>query len=206
MSKKEVPHIVIKRLPQYLRMLERLAREGIETISSANLATQMDFSAAQIRKDLSHFGGFGKQGRGYKVDALCEQLRHILNVDQSWDVAIIGANCVGEAMARDQNLPERGFRIKMIFDDDDDNIGREIADLTVQDAAEMVKMIRAEDIQIAILAVLAEEAQQVADQLVEAGIRVILNCAPIRLTTPEAIRVEGIDAAARMQEMSYYLD
>jgi redox-sensing transcriptional repressor len=109
-------------------------------------------------------------------------------------------------MARDQNLPERGFRIKMIFDDDDDNIGREIADLTVQDAAEMVKMIRAEDIQIAILAVLAEEAQQIADQLVEAGIRAILNCAPIRLTTPEAIRIEGIDAAARMQEMSYYLD
>ena len=206
MRKKEVPHIVIKRLPFYLRMLERLAQEGVETISSANLATQMDFSAAQIRKDLSHFGGFGKQGRGYKVDVLCEQLGQILNVDQTWDVAIIGANYVGEAMARDQNLPERGFRIKMIFDSDEENIGRKIADLTVQDAAEMVKMIQAEDIQIAILIVAAEEAQQIADQLVEAGIKAILNYAPIHLTTPEAIRIEGIDAAARMQEMSYYLD
>jgi len=206
MSKKDVPHIIIKRLPLYLRMLERLAQEGVETISSANLAREMDFSAAQIRKDLSHFGGFGKQGRGYKVDALCEQLRQILNVDRTWNVAIIGANCLGEAMACDQNLLQRGFKIKLIFDDDEDNIGRQIGDLTVEDAAEMVEMIRAEDIQIAILAVPAEEAQHVADRLVEAGIKAILNYAPTRLKTPEEIRVECIDAAARMQEMSYYLD
>lgn len=205
MPKKEVPHIVIKRLPLYLRMLEHLTREGVETISSAKLASRMDFSAAQIRKDLSHFGGFGKQGRGYKVNALCEQLSEILNVDQAWDVAIIGANCIGEAMARDQNLSQRGFKIKMIFDDDESKVGQNIAGLTVQDAADMVRLIRAEDIQMAILAVPAERAQQVADRLVEAGIKAILNYAPIRLTTPEEIRVACIDPATRLQEMSYYL-
>ncbi len=205
MRKKEVPHIVIKRLPLYLRMLERLAREGVETISSAKLASRLNFSAAQIRKDLSHFGGFGKQGRGYKVASLCKQLRDILNVDRAWDVAVIGANHVGEAMSCDRNLSERGFNVKMIFDDDESKIGKQIADLTVKDAADMARLIRAEDIQMAILAAPAENAQQIADRLVEAGIKAILNYAPVRLTTPEEIRVECIDPATRMQEMSYYL-
>ena len=206
MSKKQVPHIIIKRLPLYLRMLERLAREGVETISSAKLAEKMDFSAAQIRKDLSQFGEFGKQGRGYQVAPLCEQLRQILNVDRTWDVVIIGANCVGEAMARDQNLHKRGFNVKMIFDYAEDKIGQNIDGYIVQDAAGMDAVIQAEQIQIAILAVPAENAQEIVDQVVKAGIKAILNYAPICLTTPEGIRLECIDAAARLQEMSYYLD
>ncbi len=201
-----IPDIVIGRLPIYLRALSRLAQEGKEVTSSHELGQRLGISSAQIRKDLSHFGGFGKQGTGYQISYLVEQLKHVLKVDREWDVVLVGAGDLGRAVAHYKGFSDRGFRIVAVFDSAPDKAGKRIDGLVILPIADMRQMITERGIKIAMIAVPAEHAQQVADQLVEAGVRAILNYAPINLNVPEKVYVQYIDPVAHMQRMTYYLD
>lgn len=202
----EIPDIVIGRLPLYLRALRRLAEEANQTTtSSQELGERLGISSAQIRKDLSHFGEFGKQGTGYHVNYLIEQLRHILNLDHEWPVALVGAGFLGHALANYGGFHTRGFTIAWIFDNDPAKVGKRMADLTVQPVDELEETIRREGAKVAILAVPADAAQEITDRLVDAGIRSILTYAPINLSVPEDVHVQYSDPVVQLQRMTFYL-
>ncbi len=205
MVKHDIPGIVIGRLPIYLRAIHRMAQEGQRVTSSKELGERLGVSAAQIRKDLSQFGEFGKQGTGYNIKYLSGQLRRILNLDVVWGMAIVGAGDVGSALAHYQGFRDRGFEATMIFDNDPNKVGKKMGALVVQDLKDMGKSIQQADIKVAMVATPADYAQEVTDQLVEAGIKAILNYAPIQITVPANVRVEYIDPATHLQKMSYYL-
>jgi len=199
------PDIVVGRLPLYLRALHHMAQEGRKVTSSQELGERLGISAAQIRKDLSQFGEFGKQGTGYDIEFLVDQLRQILKVNQVWDVAVVGAGDIGSALARYQGFADRGFRVVMIFDSDPEKVGTQVGTFVVQNSSEMSDTITAAGIRVAMLAVPATQAQAVTDELVKAGVRAILNYAPINLTVPEGVRVQYTDPVTHLQRMTYYL-
>ena len=201
----KVPDIVIARLPIYLRALTFLLNEGQEITSSLELGRKLGMSSAQIRKDLSHFGEFGKQGTGYHVEYLRDQLRRILQLDREWEVALIGAGDLGNALAHYGGLYQRGFRITAIFDSDPARIGQKLGDCVVLDSAQMVESLKTRGYQIALIAVPAAAAQDVADACVEAGVKAILNYAPITLGVPPDVHVQYNDPVAHLQHMTYYL-
>lgn len=204
MSSSQIPDIVVSRLPVYLRALTRMAQEGQQITSSHELGRRLGISSAQIRKDLSHFGEFGKQGTGYQIGYLVDQLRRILKVDQEWTVALIGAGDLGAALARYNGLVDRGFRIALIFDNDPAKIGKNLSGYIVHDAAQMHVLIPQHNIVLAMVAVPAEHAQSVADELVKTGIKGILNYAPITLSVPEGVQVQHIDPVVHLQRMTFY--
>jgi redox-sensing transcriptional repressor len=199
------PDIVVGRLPLYLRALHHMLQEGRKVTSSQELGERLGISAAQIRKDLSQFGEFGKQGTGYDLEFLVDQLRQILKVDRVWDVAVVGAGDIGSALARYQGFADRGFRVAMIFDSDAEKVGIQIGNFAVQNSADMIDTIRAAGIRVAMVAVPAIQAQAVTDELVKAGVCAILNYAPINLTVPEGVRVQYTDPVTHLQRMTYYL-
>jgi redox-sensing transcriptional repressor len=205
MSEKEIPDIIIGRLPRYLRALQWIAQEGQQTTSSQELGKKLGISAAQIRKDLSQFGEFGKQGTGYSVAFLVSQLQQILKIDRVWDMVLVGAGDLGHAIARYQGFADCGFRIVMVFDSDPRKIGSMVGDFVIQDTAGLVQAVRAAGITIAMLTVPADAAQMVVDQLVEAGVRAILNYAPAILKVSEWVHVQYIDPVIHLQRMTYYL-
>ena len=202
----EIPDIVIGRLPVYLRELDRMEREpGKLTTSSHELAERLGISSAQIRKDLSHFGEFGKQGTGYHIHYLIDRLTEILRLTHEWPVALIGAGFLGHALASYRGFQRRGFVISGVFDNDPAKVGETIGDLTVRDMSELEAALRAEDIRIAILAVPADAAQTTAERLVAAGVRAILSYAPASLTVPSGVHVSYSDPVVQLQQMTYYL-
>ncbi len=205
MNAYKIPDIIIGRLPVYLRALQRMADQGIQTTSSQELGERVGISAAQIRKDISQFGEFGKQGTGYHIPFLLDKLRAILKVDRVWDVALVGAGDIGHALARYQGFVNRGFRIAMVFDNDPAKIGQKAGEFTVEDSAGMVERIRAADVKIAMLTVPAAAAQETADLVTQAGVKAILNYAPINLNVPPDVRVQYIDPSTHLQRMTYYL-
>lgn len=204
-KKSEIPDIVIGRLPVYLRTLRMLASEGREVTSSKELGARLGISSAQIRKDLSHFGEFGKQGTGYNIPYLCKQLEKILKVDRIWPVVLVGAGSLGNAIANYGGFESRGFRIVAVFDNDKSKVGQAIGQLKVEDFATVKKRVREIGAKIGVIAVPAKVAQEVADTLIEAGIVSILCYAPITLTVPAHVRVEYIDPVIHFQHMTYYL-
>jgi redox-sensing transcriptional repressor len=204
-DKPMVPDIVVGRLPIYLRALTFLMNAGQEITSSKELGDKLGMSSAQIRKDLSHFGEFGKQGTGYNVAYLHDQLRRILKIDREWELALIGAGDLGNALARYGGLYQRGFRITAIFDSDPDKIGQKLGECVVQDSAQMVENLKARGYRIAVIAVPAAAAQDVTDSCVEAGVTAILNYAPITLSVPPDVHVEYNDPVVHLQHMTYYL-
>lgn len=165
----------------------------------------MGISAAQIRKDLSHFGEFGKQGTGYSVSFLIKSIKDILNINQVWDIAVVGAGDLGHAISRYQGFKNRGFRIAVVFDVDPQKIGQKIGDLIIEDFGNLFSVIQSKGIKIAMLTVPAQNAQSVANELVKTGITAILNYAPTVLSVPADIRVEYIDPINQLQHMTYYL-
>jgi redox-sensing transcriptional repressor len=169
------------------------------------LGKRLGISSAQIRKDLSHFGGFGKQGTGYKIAFLSEQLRQVLKVDREWKVALVGAGDLGTAVARYRGFADRGFHIAYVFDASPDKIGKQIDEFVIHAMDDLQRMVTDEKIKMAMIAVPAETAQTVADQLVAAGVRAILNYAPINLNVPDDVHVQYIDPVVHMQRMTYYL-
>jgi redox-sensing transcriptional repressor len=206
MDTKFVPNIVVGRLPLYLRTLQLMSQEGRRVTSSQELGERLGISAAQIRKDLSQFGEFGKQGTGYNIDYLTEQLRQILHVNMVWDVAVVGIGDVGHAFARYQGFTNRGFRIALLFDNDPQKIGTKVGDFTINNISELVPMIRSAGVQVAMLSVPMDQAQSVTNLLVEAGIRSILNYAPINIVVPNHVHVQYIDPVLHLQRMTYYLE
>ncbi len=206
MNSKSIPDIVVGRLPRYLQALEHMLKEGIKTTSSQELGERIGISAAQIRKDLSQFGEFGKQGTGYAIPYLVTQLQSILHVNQVWDLALVGVGDLGNALVRYQGFSNRGFQIVLAFDNDPAKIGRRIGDLEILDAAEMASKVRHKNIKIAMLTTPASEAQKSAEELVKGGVRAILNYAPISLNVPAGIHVENLDPIIALQHMTYYLD
>jgi redox-sensing transcriptional repressor len=201
----EIPDIVIGRLPVYLRTLKQLVSQGHEVTSSQELGELLGISSAQIRKDLSHFGEFGKQGTGYNTLFLCSQLEEILQVDCIWPVVLVGAGYLGHALASYNGFENRGFRIVGVFDSDTQKVGEAIGNLAVQSVDDIGQVVNEYNCQIAIIAVPAHGAQQVGDRLVEAGIKSILCYAPTTLNLPKEIRVEYIDPVIHFQHMTFYL-
>ncbi len=202
----EIPDIVIGRLPVYLRALNRLAQEGHQVTSSHELGQRLGISSAQIRKDLSHFGGFGKQGTGYQIAYLEEKLRQVLNVNREWRLVLIGAGDLGSALAHYRGFHYRGFSIAHVFDNAEAKIGKQVGDFIVKPMSELADTVRGENIKLAMIAVPAEHAQKVAETLIDAGVRAILNYAPINLNVPAGVYVQYIDPVLHMQRMTYYLE
>jgi len=205
-NKKEVPDIIVSRLPVYLRALQHMQNQGKQTTSSQELGERLNISAAQIRKDLSQFGEFGKQGTGYNIPFLINKLREILKLERVQDLAIIGMGDMGHALARYQGFKDRGFRVAMVFDNDPQKIGTQAGLFTILGTSEMVEEIRRAGIQIAMLCVPASSAQETADKLIEAGVKAILNYAPINLNVPQGVRIQYLDPSIGLQRMAYYLD
>jgi redox-sensing transcriptional repressor len=205
MADKVIPDIVVGRLPIYLRALQRMLAENRHVTSSQELGERLGISAAQIRKDLSQFGEFGKQGTGYSIDYLADQIRQILKVDRVWDIAVVGAGDIGSAVARYQGFANRGLQVAMIFDNAPGKIGSQIGAFTVQDIAKLESEIKQAGIRVAMIATPSEKAQEVADQLISAGVLAILNYAPINLSVPENVHVQYIDPVIHLQRMTYYL-
>jgi redox-sensing transcriptional repressor len=202
---KPIPDIVVGRLPIYLRALTFLAAEGTQVTSSHDLGKRLGISAAQIRKDLSFFGEFGKQGTGYNVGYLQEQISRILKVDQEWPVALIGVGDLGRALARYGGFAHRGFRVVALFDNDPAKIGQTIGDLEIMSIDRLAEVVRERGIRVAMLTVPAQAAQRIADVCAAAGIKAILNYAPITLKVPEGALVQHTDPVTHLQRMTYYL-
>jgi len=205
MNADKIPDVIIARLPLYLRALQHMSENGLKSTSSQELGEKLGISAAQIRKDISQFGEFGKQGTGYAIPYLLDKLREILKVDRLWDVIIVGSGDMGHALARYQGFTDRGFNVVMIFDNDKDKVGEKIGDLTVKDSADLVEKVKTAGIKIAMLTIPASVAQDITDKLVEAGVKAILNYAPISLSVPNDVKVQYIDPATHLQRMTYYL-
>lgn len=205
MNARKIPDIIIGRLPVYLRALQRMADMGLKTTSSQELGEHVGISAAQIRKDISQFGEFGKQGTGYSIEYLLNKLREILKVEHIWDVIVVGAGDMGHAVANYQGFMNRGFNVVAIFDNDKSKVGQTIGSFTVEDTEVMNDRIKDLGVKIAMLTVPAPAAQIVADQLVQAGVRAILNYAPISLNVPGNVKVQYIDPSIHLQRMTYYL-
>ena len=205
MNTEKIPDIIIGRLPIYLRALQRLADKGIHNTSSQELGEMIGISAAQIRKDISQFGEFGKQGTGYSVPFLIERLQGILKVNRVWDVIIVGMGDIGHALARYNGFVNRGYQVTMLFDNDPNKIGQKVNSLEIYNIDVMVEKVKQNKIKIAMLTVPAGAAQAIAEQLVKAGVKAILNYAPIHLNVPADVHVQHIDPATHLQRMTYYL-
>ena len=206
MKHQEIPDIIVARLPRYLRALSVL-REKAETTNSKELGAFLGYSAAQIRKDLSQFGEFGKQGTGYNIDFLTEQINSILNIDREWEMVLVGCGNIGHAILNYSGFMASGFKVIAAVDSDTDLIGKKINDqITIQSIDEIEKIIRENRISIAMLTVPANAAQEIAEKLVKFGIKGILTYAPVILSLPANIRVEYIDPVLSLQHITYYLD
>jgi redox-sensing transcriptional repressor len=206
MATSDVPDIVIGRLPIYLRALTLLHQEGHEFTSSQELGRRLGIGSAQIRKDLSFFGEFGKQGTGYEIKYLQDQISKILHVDRDWPVALIGFGDLGQALANYAGFASKRFHIKAIFDNDLQKLGQSTSDdIEVQHIDNLGPVIARLNIKIAVIATPSAVAQEVADKLVACGVHAILNYAPITLAVPENVQVQYIDPVVHLQRMTYYL-
>ena len=204
-STNEVPEVVVERLPQYLRALAHLEGSGLDVISSQQLGELLQVTPAQIRKDLSYFGRFGKQGRGYSISHLLERLRNILALDKTWNVAVIGVGRLGRSIISYPGFQPEGFRVVCAFDTDPAVVGQETGGLTVHNFIGFKEIAARENVKIAIVAVPASVTQEVIDDLVAAGVKAILNYAPKSAITPPDVRIRNVDPVVSLQSMTYYL-
>lgn len=201
----EIPPVVIDRLPLYARALAALESSGREVVSSQELGHQLNVTPAQIRKDLSYFGRFGKQGRGYNVRKLLDELRRILGLNRQWRMALVGIGRLGRAILGYEGFGPQGFRIVEAFDSDTSMIGKEMGGLTVNNTDDLEKVLAASPVDIGVVAVPAEMAQDVIDRLVKCGVNAILNYAPIAAHVPRGVQIKRIDPVLSLQGMTYYL-
>jgi len=201
----DIPEIVIIRLPLYVRTLNELKLLNQTTVSSQHLGNLLQTTPAQIRKDFSHFGKFGKQGRGYNIDYLLDELRKILNLNQKWNTCVVGIGNLGQAVINYQGFKNEGYLIKAAFD-----ISLPLRidnkDIVIKTISDMKNTIKELNIKIAIVTVPAPDAQGVIDRLVESGIKAILNYTPMKPVLPKNIVCRNIDPVLSLQSMSYYLD
>lgn len=198
-----VPKAVVSRLSLYLRELQHLVRDGFETTSSTQLGKMLGFSDAQVRKDLGYFGQFGYPGIGYRCNELIPEIKRILGTDRSWPVAMIGIGNLGRALLRYKGFEHQGFQIAAAFDVDPKKIGQPVEGIPVYSLDRLAAVVRAEGIQLAIIAVPAASAQTVAGELVTAGIDGILNFAPATLSLPAGVTSVGVDLAIELEQLSF---
>jgi redox-sensing transcriptional repressor len=202
---KRIAESTVRRLSAYLRFLEEFEAQGHQTISSGELAAQGGTTSAQVRKDLSFFGSFGKRGLGYSVSALSASLRDILGLGRQWNVIIVGAGKIGAALAQYKGFRERGFRVIGVYDADPARVGRTLDGVVVRDQKELETDIARLKPHIALLAVPAEAAQGLVDRVVRSGIRAILNFAPTPLTVPDKVTLRSVNMALELEILSYAL-
>lgn len=203
-------HIVISkatidRLPLYFRTLRHIQEEGIEIVSSEELGRRIDVTPEQIRKDLASFGEFGKKGVGYYVRELIRNIGEILGLHRNWNMAIVGVGHMGWALANYKNFLSLGFNLSAIFDVDLSKVGLTIGGVEVQHFEHMEKAVRERNVHIGIITVPADQAQKVADQLIDAGVKGIWNFAPIKLNVPSHIRIISEDLSVGLSSLSYFL-
>ena len=201
----EIPDVVIDRLPLYYRLLSRLDAEGRTVVSSQELGEELGVTPAQIRKDLSYFGRFGKQGRGYSVSRLLEELKAILGLDRRWKVVVVGVGRLGRAIASYPGFEGQGFDIIAMYDASTALVGTEIEGQRVRDVATLETELKKTAVDIGIVAVPGEFAQDVVDTLVDAGVHAILNYTPNRIQTPPGVEVRHINPVLFLQSMTYHL-
>ena len=201
----EIPAVVIDRLPVYARALTDLESHGRDVVSSQELGEVLGVTPAQIRKDLSYFGRFGKQGRGYNVQRLAQELRQILGLDRQWSMILIGVGHLGQAVLNYDGFHPQGFIIIDAFDSDPALVGREIAGVPVHHTDTLKEYLAQRQVDIGIVAVPPEGAAAIINTLVQGGIRAILNYAPTSVTVPDAVEVKNIDPVLALQSMTFYL-
>ena len=200
-----VPEVVVNRLPQYVRVLKTLLDQGTEVVSSQHLGKVLQMTPAQIRKDLSYFGRFGKQGRGYSVNYLFVELRRILGLDLEWNLAVVGVGRLGRAIISYPGFAPEGFRVVAAFDADPDMVDQQMGGITVRPLSDLSETIEREDIRMAIVAVPAARTQEVVDLLVRCGIKALLNYAPTSPPVPDDVTLRSIAPVLALQSMTYYL-
>jgi redox-sensing transcriptional repressor len=201
----EIPDVVIDRLPVYARALAALDRNGREVVSSQELGATLGVTPAQIRKDLSYFGRFGKQGRGYNVKRLLEELHQILGIDREWTMVLVGVGQLGRAILQYGGFAPQGFRILAAFDAHPEVIGDRIEGLVIQPVDQLGPTLDGMHVDIGIVATPAANAQSVIDALVQCGVKAILNYAPIAAQIPPGIHIKDIDPVLALQSMTFYL-
>lgn len=200
-----IPEVVILRLPLYLRALNLCSDEGLEIVSSRELGVKLQLTPAQIRKDLSYFGKFGKQGKGYNVKRLAGELRRILKLDREWAMALVGVGRLGRAILNYGHFSTEGFSIIAAFDTDPAQVGKKVSGLTVQNISELRPTLADRGISIGIVAVPPGEAQNMINLLVACGIQAVLNYAPIVARVPKGVRLRDIDPVTALRSVTYYL-
>ncbi len=201
----KIPEMTIRRLSVYTRCLLQLEEDGVKTVSSQELADRFNLNSAQVRKDLAYFGEFGVRGIGYYVSGLKAELQRILGLDREWPVALIGFGNLGSALFHYRGFARQGFRIAAIFDEDPTKVAPEVESTPIFASRDLGREVKARGIQIAIVAVPSEAAQAVADQLVAAGIKAILNFAPARIKVPRDVRLKHVDLSIELETLSFYL-
>lgn len=201
----KVAEPTVRRLSLYLRFLEEFEKQGLGTVSSAALAERGGTTSAQVRKDLSFFGSFGKRGQGYSVPELAAKLRDILGLRRSYRVTVVGAGKMGSALVQYRGFAQRGFHIVSVYDSDPGKVGTRWNDLTVRPARELDRDLAKDPVDIAIIVTPAESAQGVADRLVRCGVRGILNFAPVQLSVPPSVMVKHVNMAVELEALSYAL-
>ncbi|MBE3036454.1 MAG: redox-sensing transcriptional repressor Rex [Candidatus Atribacteria bacterium] len=210
MKNKSIPSITINRLSIYLRCLEKILEtekeKGLKVISSFEIAEMTGINSAQIRKDLAYFGEFGKRGLGYPLIDLSRELKKILGLDKKWSVIIAGAGNLGKALVNYKGFLKKGFIIKGIFDNNPSKIGNKLDHIFIYDIKEVEKFIQTKHINIGIVVVPADSAQEVADKMVAGGIKAILNFAPVHFVLPPEIKVQNVDLSIEFEGLTYYLN
>jgi redox-sensing transcriptional repressor len=199
-----IPEATVGRLPVYLRALVDLAESGVQTVSSEALAGAAGVNSAKVRKDLSHLGSYGTRGVGYDVAYLIHQVRRVLGLTQDWPIVIVGLGNLGRALANYKGFPERGFRVAALVDSDPSKVGERIGELVVGDVDDLPRLVRRHRIAIGVIATPAAAVQDVADRLVGAGVRSILNFAPAVIAVPERVSVRKVDLAIELQILAFY--
>jgi redox-sensing transcriptional repressor len=201
---REIPEATVARLPVYLRALVDLAEGGAATVSSEVLAAAAGVNPAKVRKDLSHLGSYGTRGVGYDVAYLIHQIRRELGLTQDWPIVIAGAGNLGHALANYRGFPERGFLVVGLVDVDPAKIGEEVAGVRVRHLDELPRIVRGQASAIGVICTPAAVAQEVAERMAAAGIRSILNFAPVTLSLPEGVTVRKVDLAIELQILAFY--
>ncbi len=199
----KIPKPTARRLSLYLRELEALKEAKLASINSNQLGKALDLTGAQVRKDFATFGTFGRPGVGYTIEPLCDRLRQIMGTDRTWDVAVVGAGKIGQAISSYPKFIDRGFKVVAVFDNDPTIIGTEVAGHLVRPAADMTRVIPLRNIKLAILSVPVDVAQDLADRLVASGITGILNFAPVRLMVPEGVGVSSVDFSRSLEQLAF---
>ena len=201
----KIPEATIVRLSVYSRFLEQADERGIVTISSGEIAEGVGVSPAQVRKDLAYFGEFGTRGVGYNVKDLLRHTMKILGLSQEWPTVVVGAGNLGSALVSYKGFRDRGFKIVAIFDNDLTKIGKNILDLEVLPIDKLSEVVKENRVKIGILAVPSSVAQRVADEMIQAGVKAILNFAPKVITVPDDVEVRNIDLSVRLEILTFNL-